>query len=197
MFNNGSPKSLEEAKNHAKKKTLKYRERDAAKRAEFIETIAAIPEEYLVYVDETGIDKYLYRPYARAARGKAVYGKVSGKRYKRTSIVAGQYQKRIVAPLQYSGTMDSALFLLWFVTMLLPCLAPGCVIIMDNARFHCKSKLIPAAHHAGCRILFLPPYSPDLNIIEFFWGWLKSRLRKILPSFHSLDAAITDCFNVK
>jgi transposase len=148
-----------------------------------------------VYVDETGIEQCLYRPYARAAKGQPVYGQISGKKYKRTSIVAGQCDGRIVAPLQYSGTMDSALFLLWFITMLLPCLIPGSVIVMDNARFHCKSKLLTAAHAAECRIIFLPAYSPDLNRIEHFWAWLKARLRNILPLFSSLDDAITDCFN--
>jgi transposase len=138
-------------------------------------------------VDETGIDQYLYRPYARAFKGRPVYGKVSGKKYKRTSIVAGQSMDKIVAPLQYSGTMDSTLFLFWFTAMLLPCLSPGSVIIMDNARFHCKGKLLPTAQDAGCHIMFLPPYSPDLNRIEFFWAWLKAKLRKILPFRHSFD----------
>ena len=147
-------------------------------------------------MDETGIDQYLYRPYARAVRGQPVYDKVSGRKFKRTSIVAGQsvVGNKILAPLQYSGTMDSVLFLFWFVTMLLPCLPPGCVIVMDNARFHCKSMLHTAAQDAGCSVLFLPPYSPDLNRIEHFWAWLKDRLRKILPFYDSLDDAIVDCF---
>ena len=123
-----------------------------------------------MYVDEVGIDQYLYRPYARAPRGELVYGKVSGKKYKRTSIVAGLCNKNIIAPLQYSGTMDSTLFLFWFTTMLLPCILPGSMIVMDNARFHCKSTLSEVAEQAGCHILFLPPYSPDLNLIENFWA---------------------------
>jgi transposase len=127
--------------------------------------------------------------------GSLVFGKISGKRFKRTSIVAAQCKGIIIAPLQYSGTMDSALFFAWFTTMLLPLLLPGSVIVMDNARFHCKSMLFPVAQKAGCRLLFLPPYSPDFNRIEFFWAWLKSRLRKVLPLFPSLDEAITDCFN--
>jgi transposase len=154
-----------------------------------------VPKERIVYVDETGIDQYLYRPYARAVRGQPVFGKVRGKKYKRTSIVAGQCVESIIAPLQYSGTMDSALFLFWFITMLLPCLAPGSLIVMDNARFHCKRLLLPAALAVGCHILFLPPYSPDLNKIEHFWAWIKARLRKTLPFHASLDAAIADCFN--
>ena len=195
MFDNISPKSLDTSKNHTKKKTIGYRERNEVKRSEFINEISEIPEERIVYVDETGIDQYLHRPYARAAKGQRVYGKISGKRFKRTSIVAGQRGGVIIAPLQYSGTMDSALFLLWFTTMLLPLLTPGSVIVMDNARFHCKSKLFPVAQQANCHLLFLPPYSPDLNRIEFFWAWLKARLRKVLLSFSSLDDALSDCFN--
>ena len=149
-----------------------------------------------MYVDEAGIDQYLYRPYARAPRGVAVYGKISGRKYERASIVAGQCNKHIIAPLQYSGTMDSELFGLWFRTMLLPSVKDGSVIIMDNARFHKKTVLHEMAGQSGCRILFLPPYSPDLNHIENFWAWLKSRLRNVLPRFHSLDDAIMDCFKV-
>jgi transposase len=147
-------------------------------------------------VDETGMDQYLYRPYARAPKGLPVPGKISGKRYRRTSIVAGQCDKRVLAPLQYSGTMDSALFEFWFATMLLPTLKAGSVIVMDNARFHRKAALHELAAQAECLILFLPPYSPDLNPIENLWAWLKARLRKILPLFHSFDEALLDCFKV-
>jgi len=149
-----------------------------------------------VYVDETGIDQYLYRPYARAPRGVPVSWEISGRKYQRTSIVAGQCEKRIVAPLQYSGTMDSILFKFWFETMLLPSVKPGSVIVMDNARFHQKKALCEIAEQAGCHVLFLPPYSPDLNPIENVWAWLKARLRTILPLFLSLDEALSDCFQV-
>ena len=149
-----------------------------------------------MYVDETGIDQYLYRPYARSLKGIPVQGKISGKRYERTSIAAGQCQKQIISALQYSGTMDSRLFTFWFETMLLPQVRPGSVIVMDNARFHPKKALHELASRVGCRVLFLPPYSPYLNPIESYWAWLKARLRNILPSFPSLDLAISDCFNV-
>ena len=61
-------------------------------------------------MDEAGFDSYLYRERARALRGLKMKGFISGKRYKRTSIVAGKCGKKILAPLQYSGTMDCELF---------------------------------------------------------------------------------------
>jgi len=127
-------------------------------------------------------------------KAQSAFGKISGRKYKRTSIVADQSKNGINAPLQYSRTMDSTLFLFWFTTILLPCLVPGSFIVMDNARFHSKRLLLPVALSVRCEILFLPPYSSDLNKIEHFWAGLKNKLRKILPLHISLDDAITACF---
>jgi len=69
-----------------------------------------IPEKQLIYVDETGIDQCLYREYARAPRGEKVIAKISGRKFKRTNIVAGICQGNWVAPLEYTGTTDSVLF---------------------------------------------------------------------------------------
>ena len=82
--------------------------------------------------------------------------------------MAGQAGKSIIAPMQYDGTMDSAFFESWFETRLLPALPRDSVIVVDNASFHRKSKLPGLAEGAGYRVLFLPPYSPELNPIENF-----------------------------
>jgi transposase len=147
-----------------------------------------------VYVDQCGIDTYIYREKARAPRGVKVYGKVNGKKYKRTNIVAGKGSNGILAPLEYNGATDHKLFEWWFTNMLIPILAAGCVIILDNASFHRKSVLTQLADEAGCSIVFLPPYSPDYNLIEFFWASLKRRLRKIIDAHVSLDDALLACF---
>lgn len=89
------------------------------------------------------------------------------------------------------------LFNFWFEKVLLPASKVGSVFVMDNARFHKKRLLSEMAEKVGCYVLFLPPYSPDLNPIEKFWSWLKSKLRNILPFFDSLDDAISDCFKVR
>ena len=137
----------------------------------------------IAYVDETGIDKYLHREYGRAKRGESVCSLISGRKYKRTGIVAAQIGKKITVPLQYGGTMDSALFEMWFETLLLPALPAKTVIVMDNASFHRRSRLVLLAESAGHTLIFLPPYSPEFNPIENFWSWLKNHLRKILPKF--------------
>jgi transposase len=76
-------------------------------------------------------------------------GTVSGRKFKRTGIVAAQMGQSILAPLQYEGTMDSALFEAWFSACLLLNLPSGTIVVMDNASFHRKSKLLPLAQSAG------------------------------------------------
>lgn len=124
----------------------------------FLEEIAGIPTESIAYVDETGIDTFLYREYGYAKRGETLLAAVSGKKYRRTSsIVAAQIGKKIYAPLQYDGTMDSLLFELWFQRYLLPALPPASVIVMDNAAFHRKSMLALLAQNTGHRLFFSLP----------------------------------------
>ena len=178
------------------KKTSRYKEQDQQKVAAYQEQIKDIPPEKIAYVDECGIDTYLYREYGYATCGQQVFGRISGRKYKRCSIVAAKITNKILAPFQYSGTMDSELFESWFSNQLLPSLDKGTVIVMDNASFHSKKRLIFAAQNAGCRLLFLPPYSPELNPIENFWAWLKRFLRKILPSAPSFDDALYTAFQL-
>ena len=69
----------------------------------------------VVYIDETGIDRYLYRPYARAPRGEKVYEKISGRRFERTSIVTGQIDGEFIAPMIKKESMTSDLGSIIFV----------------------------------------------------------------------------------
>ena len=147
-----------------------------------------------MYVDECGIDRYLYREYAYSIRGQKVIAQISGRKFKRTNIIAGICQGEWVAPMSYDSTTDSILFEYWFEHCLLNGVEPGSVIILDNATFHKKTVLPVIALRKDCIVLFLPPYSPDLNPIEKKWAWLKKKLRKILPQFQSFDDALVCCF---
>jgi transposase len=169
-------------------------EKCEAKRAEFIETIDSYPQHKLYYIDECGLDSYLYREYGYAPRGMPIPAAISGKKYKRTNIVAALNCANIVAPMAYDGTTDCTLFEHWFEHIFLKSIPKCSVAIMDNATFHRKKKLRELAAKSECDLIFLPPYSPDLNPIENFWAWLKSRLRKLLHCFVSFDDALLDCF---
>jgi Transposase and inactivated derivatives len=173
-----------------------YREINKRLRDEFIEKIKAISPKRLVYVDECGVDQYLYREYAYAPRGQKVVAEISGKKFKRTNFCAGICLGKWVAPIEYDGTTNSVLFELWFEQCLLKEVKSGSVIVLDNATFHRKSVLPRLAAQKNCSVLFLPPYSPDLNPIENKWAWLKRKLRELLPCFSSFDDTVQNIFQV-
>jgi transposase len=79
---------------------------------------------------------------------------------------------------------------MWLETCLVPTLITGQVIVMDNATFHKGGWIQELIQSVGCRVLYLPPYSPDFNKIEQCWFWLKSRIPKQLDQFDSLRDAI-------
>ena len=166
---------MSEIKNHAKKKTTHYKEQNIEKVVEYQDKIKDIPTNKRIYVDEAGFDSYLYREYARSPKGHKVHEKIKGKKYERISIVAGKREREIIAPLEYKGTMHGDFFEVWFEKHLLPELSKDDVIILDNASFHRKKKLFELAEKHNVKIIFLPPYSPELNPIEHFWQWLKKQ----------------------
>jgi transposase len=81
---------------------------------------------------------------------------------------------------------------MWLETSLLPTLVKGQVVVMDNATFHKGDRIQELIQSVGCRLLYLPPYSPDFNKIEQCWSWLKSRIRKQLDQFDCLRDVIED-----
>ena len=176
------------------KKTKRYAENCEKKREVFHNLVESLPKDRLYYIDECGINTFLHREYAYAPRGKKVIGYISGKKFKRTNVVAAKCGNNIVAPMIYDGTTESILFEQWFEHMFLKAIPKGSYCILDNATFHRKSRLYVLAKKSGCTLIFLPPYSPDLNLIEKYWAWLKRQLRKILPNYDDFLDALCACF---
>ncbi len=73
---------------------------------------------------------------------------------------------------------------------LIPMLRPGEWVIVDNATFHPGGRIAQLIEEAGCQLVYLPPYSPDLNRIEKCWATLKSRVRKLLATSDNLRDAM-------
>jgi hypothetical protein len=146
-----------------------------------------------IFVDESGLNRYYRREWARAVRGKKIRGEKSGKRFARTNVIAGMCGTKHLAVQCYEHSTTAKFFEEWFEWELLSEVQEGSVIIMDNAAFHRKSKLYEIASRYNVVVLFLPPYSPDLNPIEKSWANLKHWLKSHLLHFPSLDFAV-DCY---
>jgi transposase len=141
-------------------------------------------------LDEGGINQYLYRQHGRSLRGTRVFGEISGKRFGRQSVISALRDKKFLAPMCFEGTCDTDLFNVWLKQELLPNLIQGQVLILDNASFHKSAETRRLVESCGCEILFLPPYSPDLNPIEKYWANMKTKIRELLPTVATLSSAI-------
>ena len=156
---------------------MRYRERDEARRRLFRRELGALAGTPVYYLDESGVDHRLFRPYARAPRGERVYAEVCGSRRGRTSVISACRDGRLVSPMVFGGYCDRAVVDTYFAEVLLPSIPGGSVVVLDNASFHRSPSTRATVEAAGCRLMFLPTYSPDLNPIEHIWATLKSLLQ--------------------
>lgn len=131
--------------------------------------------------------------YGWSKKGKRSYAEQSGFKKERLSIVAGYVYgtKELVAPFEFSGYMNAGLFNAWFENIFCPELKPGQVVVLDNASFHKSPELYDMVESMGCLLVFLPPYSPDLNPIEKVWANFKRNLRRIIKKCDKFREAIT------
>ena len=175
------------------KKMTSFKEQDSEKVAEFLDILDNLKDLSVVYIGETGIDRYLSRLPARAPRGEKVYEEISGRRFERTSIVAGQVDGEFIAPMIYKESMTSDFFVEWFKTRLLPALKTPHVIVM----FHPKNILDKLCIQDRHFFLPLPPHSPDLNPIEQAWAILKKKVTDLLREVSNLFKYLERFFKTK
>lgn len=128
------------------------------------------------------MDNRLFRLYARARRGQKIHADIPGKKRERYSMIGGWMNKKFIAPFTFQGGCNTGVLNVWLEQILLPELPTGTTIIMDNAAFHKSSTTKDLIQKAGCHLLFLPTYSPDLNPIEHCWHTLKAKLRPLIQS---------------
>jgi len=132
----------------------------------------------LVFIDETGTTTKMTRLRGRARRGKRLRATAPFGHWKTETFIAGLRQDGLVAPFVIDRPMNRKIFETYIETQLAPTLAPGDVVIADNLSAHKSQIAQQAIKDRGAWMLFLPPYSPDLNPIEMAFSKLKAHLRK-------------------
>ena len=131
-----------------------------------------------MFLDETSTATNMTRRCGRAQTGTRCVAAVPHGHWKTTTFVAGLRHDRLTAPLVADGPMDGELFRAWVREFLCPTLKPGDLVIADNLSSHKVAGIEKAIEAVGAKLVYLPPYSPDLNPIEKFFSKLKAMLRK-------------------
>jgi transposase len=118
------------------------------------------------------------RRYGRSPSSRRLVAAVPHDHWRTTTFIAGLRQGGVVAPLVLDGPMTGHAFRAYVEQFLAPSLAPGDVVVLDNLAAHKVDGVRQAIAAAGASLLYLPPYSPDLNPIEQLFAKLKALLRK-------------------
>ena len=140
---------------------------------------AQLDAKRLVFVDETGTSTKMVRTRGRCRRGRRLIGKAPWGHWKTTTFTAGLRCDGIVAPFVLDGPMNGEAFVVYVEKVLAPNLSQGDIVVIDNLPAHKVEGVRAIIEAKGAFLLYLPPYSPDLNPIEMVFAKLKTLLRKV------------------
>lgn len=150
-----------------------------------------LKSEDLVFLDESGSNKAMAPRYGYAPKGERSPGKVPRNRGRNTSLLAAMSHQGLVGTMTVEGATNTEVLLTYLHEVLCPALRPGQIVVLDNLSVHKNQAVRERIEAAGCRLLFLPAYSPDFNPIEHAFAKLKAFLRKAKArTQETLEAAI-------
>lgn len=149
------------------------------KRSEWVEQQKNLDADRLVFLDESSVNCGMTRLYGRAEKQDRIDDYTPDVRFERTSIISSIRLDGTQVPLIFKGTLNGELFAVYVKEMLSPALKAGDIVVMDNLSSHKVSGALEPIYEKGASVLFLPPYSPDLNPIEMSWSKMKAVLRKL------------------
>lgn len=152
-------------------------EQDEDARDEWREEAMKLDPEDVVVVDEARATVTMTRRYARAPGGERAQGSVPRNHGTGTTLVAALTTSGIEAPMALEGALDKAAWIAYVREVLCPILKPGQIVLIDNLNVHEAEEARCLIEDAGCRVLFLPAYSPDLSPIELAFSKIKAALR--------------------
>jgi transposase len=153
----------------------------ATARQQWREAQSGLKASQLVFIDETWATTSMTRLRGRSRIGQRLIGKTPHGHWKTTTFVAALRCDGVTAPFVIDKAMNGDIFLAYVRTFLLPTLRKGDTVIMDNLSAHKVDGVTEAIESVDARVLYLPPYSPDLNPIEMLFAKLKAMLRKTKP----------------
>jgi transposase len=151
----------------------------------------------LVFIDETGIHLGLTRLYGRAPVGERLYDSEPPRNCGHNiSLIGGMSIDGLIATMSIIGSVNTDVFLFYVQEILIPQLWVGAIVLMDNLPVHHALAVREAIESVGAKLVFLPPYSPDLSPIELCWSKLKQLLRSAKArTREALDQALTKIIN--
>ena len=151
---------------------------------------------HLVFLDESGVNINMTRRYGRGKGGQRVVDHAPLNTPQSTTILSSIRLDGEMTYTTFQGGTTGDKFLTYLKEVLIPTLRPGDIVVMDNLRTHHIQAASELLHDAGADVLYLPPYSPDLNPIEKLWSKVKAILRKYRArSLVALDVAIRSALN--
>ena len=157
-------------------------ERNADLRDFYLHNLSAFRSYHLVYIDESGCDKRVgFRRTGWSPLGVAPVQVARLHRDQRYQILPAYTQDGVILARVFQGSTDGAVFEDFVEQLLLHCgrwPEPKSVLVMDNASFHHSDTIERLCAEAGVKLLYLPPYSPDLNPIEEFFAELKAFIKR-------------------
>lgn len=158
------------------KKTLCHPKADEVLRAGFLTKIEQYTKEgrVVVYIDESGFAHDMPRTRGYSLRGKRCYGEKDWHAKGRVNVIGAVMNQRLITVCLFDCNIDADVFYAWVTKDLIPKLPENSVVVMDNATFHKRLDMRQALHSEGHILLYLPPYSPDLNPIEHKWAQTKA-----------------------
>jgi len=145
----------------------------------------------LIFLDESGVSTQMTRLYARSTGGGRIHETTPDGRWKILTILGAISTRGMIATMTIEAATDREIFLAYLDEVLCPKLRSGDVVVMDNLSSHKVNGVRERIEAVGARLLYLPPYSPDLNPIEKAWAKLKQLLRAAKArTKEALDQAI-------
>jgi transposase len=133
----------------------------------------------LVFVDESGSNLAMALRYGWALRGQRAWGQAPTNRGKNTTLFAAMTHEGLLASMTVEGAANTEAFLTYLDAVLCPALRPGQTVLIDNLKVHKAQAVRQRIEACGCRLVFLPRYSPDFNPIEGAFSKLKTFLRRV------------------